>query len=376
MNYFKLFITNIFIFFREKKKLGILILIAVGILWIGIRHVSKKEEAKIYVEISHPIRKELIDTIATSGTISAEKESMLSSKIPGKIKFVYIKEGDSLTAHQKLIELESKELTLKKEIAESAHRSAASAIDEENYKRHKILLQEGVITKSEFDKIESEYKSAEADRERLEKTVELQKEEEEASLISSPFEALTAKILVHEGEVVQAGQPLVHLVNMNSVFITTPISSKNIHRIQNGMKAWVDIDGSQENVTDKFTGQIDTISPVADPLSRTFDVKVKIQNKNQTLKPGMFAKVNIITDRRPNALTIPKEALIKKDGLEGTQIYIIQNDRAHMQKIKVGLETTRDLEVIEPNLDLNTPVVTAGQSELFENAPVEITHGP
>ena len=137
------------------------------------------------------------------------------------------------------------------------------------------------------------------------------------------------------------------------------------------MEAHLTVDSSSNT----FKGMVDTLSPVADPLSRTFDAKIKIHNENHILKPGMFAKVSVITDRKPQAITLPKTALVKKEGLAGKWIYTVENNKAHLREIKIGLESAQDIEVISP-LDTQSIVVTAGQSELFDNATVSVVTPP
>ena len=362
-----------FIMITYSKKWIFVSILGIIVIASLIRYATKerKEEPIIYVEVTHPLQKEMIESISTTGTITAEKETTLASKISGKIKSIHVSEGDQLTSGQLVIQLESKELKLQKEIAQSAHRSAASQVDEENYKRHKALYEEGVITKAEFDKIESEYKAATSEKERLEKTVELQEEQQASSDLTAPFDALTAKIFVHEGEVIAAGQPLALLVNMDSVYAEVSIASHNIEKIKKDMEAHLMVDSSSNT----FKGMVDTLSPVADPLSRTFDAKIKIHNENHILKPGMFAKVSVITDRKPQAITLPKTALVKKEGLAGKWIYTVENNKAHLREIKIGLESAQDIEVISP-LDTQSIVVTAGQSELFDNATVSVVTPP
>lgn len=366
------FFNELYAFLIQHKKETVIALSSFAILIalaIGAHIIQKNIKSKpvIYVEVTQPVQKEMVESISATGTIAAEKQTTLASKIPGKIKAILIQEGQEVENEQKLIQLESKELELQTEIAESAHRSAASAIDEENYKRHKALYEEGVITKSEFDKIESEYKAAKADKERLEKTVQLQEEQKASSEITAPFPALTAQILVHEGEVIAAGQPLATLVSMDTVNVEVPIASQNIEKIKKGMEAHVTVDSSSET----FHGTLETISPVADPLSRTFESKIKIDNKKRLLKPGMFAKVSIIAQRRPQAITLPKTALVKKEDLPGKWIYTIKDKKAYLLQIQTGLESKDDIEVTSP-LDLTQTVVTAGQSELYEGAPISI----
>lgn len=351
------------------------LLVFAVILFIGlVVHRTRQNDLKknlVYVEVTRPLYKEMIDAISTTGSLIAEKQIMLSSKIPGKIQSVSVQQGDTLQKGQKLIQLEATELELQKSIAESAQRSAASVVDEENYKRHKILYEEGVITKAEFDKIESEYKAATSEKERLEKTVELQSEYASSSIISAPFSAIAAKVLATEGEVIQAGQPLAMLVNIDFVYVEVPISSIHIQKIQKGMPAEITTDISNK----KFHGVVDLIDPVADPVSRTFNLKVKIENQNHSLKPGIFAKVKIIADKHPKALTIPKTALTKKESAPSKPnskwIYTIQKNRASLKEIQTGFESAEEIEVISP-LDPQTFVVTAGQHKLYEGAPVSV----
>lgn len=360
---------NFFNWLWEHKKmivLGCAGILLVFTIFLQFSQKTKIEKPRIYVEVSHPVQKEMIDFIFGTGTIKAERETTVSSKIPGKIKSVLIKEGDPVTLDQLLIQLEAKELKLQTEIAQSAHRRSASAIDEENYKRHKKLLEEGVITQSEFDKIESEYKTAQAEKERLEKTVQLQEEQAASSELKASFSALTAKIFVHEGEVVSPGQPLAMLVNIDSVHVEVPVASKHINKVKKGLEAQVTI----ESTSQVFHGTIENISPVADPISRTFDVKIKVNNQGHLLKPGMFSKTSIVVDRHPQAWTLPKIALVKKEDLQGSFIYVIKDKKAHRKEIKLGLESAQDIEVLTP-LD-QEEVVIAGQNELYENAPVTI----
>lgn len=354
---------------KYRKYLSVAgILFLVGLLIHLSTREQKKEERVIYVEVTKPVRKTMENSIATTGTIKAQQRTTLSSKIPGKIQSIDVKTGDMVEKNEVLIRLESKELELQTEIAESAHRSAASSIDEENYKRHKILYEEGVITKAEFDKIESEYKAAKAEKDRQEKTVELQKEQVSSTAISSPFNAMAAKILVNSGEVIAAGQPLAILVNMDFVDVEVPIASKNIEQIKKGQEAQITVDSSPK----LFSGAVDRIEQVADPISRTFNGLIKVKNPNHILKHGMFAKVSIFVDRRPQAVTIPKTALVKKEDLQqGRWIYLIENNRAHLQQIETGLDSAEDIEVTSP-LDLQATVVVSGQSQLHEGASVSI----
>lgn len=352
-----------------KKNRVLFAMIALLLIGLAIHRTRQEAVRKnlVYVEVARPVQKEMIDLVSTTGTLIAEKQMTLSSKIPGRIQSISIQEGNAVQKGEILVQLEATELELQRSIAESAHRRSASIIDEENYKRHKVLYEEGVITKAEFDKIEAEYKAATAEKERLEKTVELQEEQASSSALAAPFGAIVAKVLATEGEVIQAGQPLAQLVNIDSVFAEVSISSVHIQKIQKGMPAEMTTDASVE----KFPGVVDKIDPIADPVSRTFNAKIKIENRNHLLKPGIFTKVQIITDRHPRALTIPKTALVKKETLEGKWIYTLKKNRAHLQQIKTGFESAEDIEVVSA-LDPRTEIVTAGHHKLYEGAPVSI----
>ena len=341
-------------------------IIALIILW-QVQRSGKDQSPLVYVDVTQPTVRMMTETLSTSGTIKAKQELTLSTKIQGKVQSVLVKSGEAVQTGQRLIELESKALKLQTEIAESAHRSAASAIDEENYKRHKILYEEGVITKAEFDKIESDYKAAQADKERLASTVELQKEQASSTEITAPFDATAAQVYVKEGEVIQAGQPLALLVNMDRVEVEVPIASKNISKISEGQEAWVRVDSSP----DPFNGKVIPVEQVADPISRTFKSIIHVDNKNHHLKSGMFAKVSVVTERKPQALSLPKSAFVKKEDLTGSWVYIVKEGVAHLTAVQTGLEDAQFREVLS-GLSPQDQVVSLGQSRLTEGTRVQI----
>ncbi|MBI4041231.1 MAG: efflux RND transporter periplasmic adaptor subunit [Deltaproteobacteria bacterium] len=335
-----------------------------------IRGIEKKEPA-VYVEVATPRLLEMKAVVSASGTVKAKQETTLSSKIAGRANKIITSEGNTVAQDEPLIELDATELEIQKDIAESAQRRAASSVDEGNYKRHKILYEEGVISKAEFDKIELEYKGSKAEKERLENTVKLQDEHVQSSRIQAPFHAIVAKIFIHEGEVVAPGQPLVQLVNMDEVLIEIPIIAKHIPKILPGLETQVSVEGLPQT----FQGSVFRVSPVADPMSRTFETQIMVQNQTHILKPGMFAKVEVITDRKPQALTLPKAALVKQEERAGQFIYIIENQTAHLKEIQTGLESDHHIEILTP-LAPNTQVVTAGQSQLHDTAHVSIVASP
>ncbi|OGQ16842.1 MAG: hypothetical protein A3B70_07340 [Deltaproteobacteria bacterium RIFCSPHIGHO2_02_FULL_40_11] len=348
-----------------------LTLLGISLLIAGLIYTLKKEKIppkqNVYVEVTYPKLGNIEEELSATGNIEAMKEALLSSKTGGRVQTVHVEEGQLVQEGTLLVKLEAKELELQKQAAESAKRSAASHIDEENYKRHKILYEEGIISKAEFDKIEAQYKSAQAETERLGKQVNLQEEQVASSEITAPFRAIAAKVFVHEGENVAPGQPIAQLMNMEQVTVTVPVVSKDIEKIKLGQKAKIRVDAS----SDVFEGNIHQISQVADPITRTFDVKIKVQNTKNILKPGMFAKAWIVTHEKNQTLIIPKTALVKREDLTEPHIYTVQDQKAHLQKVKLGIETQTHVEIQTP-IPLSWPIVTAGQSQLYEGAPVQI----
>jgi hypothetical protein len=119
-------------------------------------------------------------------------------------------------------------------------------------------------------------------------------------------------------------------------------------------------------------GRIARLSPVLDPATRTAPIEVEIPNDQYRLKPGMYARVGIITESHPNALVVPTNALVDAGGTRG--VYLSVNNVAAFHPVKIGIEGNERTEILDGLAD-GDRVVTTGAAGLRNGDPIVLAGG-
>jgi multidrug efflux pump subunit AcrA (membrane-fusion protein) len=107
----------------------------------------------------------------------------------------------------------------------------------------------------------------------------------------------------------------------------------------------------------------------ADPASRTFTARIAIANTGHALKPNMFARATIVTGKVTNAMLVPKEAVVNREGK--TFVVRVVNDEAEVVPVQTGIATGNDIVVRSPALSRSDKIVTEGQNSLTTGQKVK-----
>jgi len=121
-----------------------------------------------------------------------------------------------------------------------------------------------------------------------------------------------------------------------------------------------------------FMGRIARVSPVLDPATRTAPLEVEISNPQYRLKPGMYARVGIITESHPNALVVPTNAVVDVNGTRG--VYLSVNNLAAFHPVKIGIEGNARTEILD-GVAVGDRVVTTGAAGLRNGDPIILAGG-
>jgi len=378
------------------------------------------KEAPIPIEVVPAEIADLEVKIFSRGDIEAEAEVQVLSKVWGRLEALLTDEGEAVVAGQAISVIEHEDLQAEVERAaaeldsvraEWALMQAGTRVQEleqaeDKVRRAEANLEEATITlnrierlfaggfvpKEALDKarvahtaVETALAIAKKDlgilqegarkEERQELLARVRKAEanlERARIdlanatITAPITGVVSKRHVDEGEFITLGAPLFTVVAMDTVKVLVDVVERDIPSIEVGAAAWLRVDAYPGEV---FTGQVAKISPVVDPDTRTAEVEIRVANPGYKLKPGMYARVEILIERRKNALLVPKEALLP--GQDSPTIYIHKDGLAHLRNIEVGVEERGLVEVLS-NLEPGEEVVIAGQTKLRDSAPVRI----
>ena len=212
---------------------------------------------------------------------------------------------------------------------------------------------------------EAKIKGVQAQAEQAEVALGLAKIRLEDCTIKAPISGIISKRFVDVGAMVGPTQPLVSIVDIDTVKLLTHVSDEDLDKVKLTREVEVKV-GTYLNRS--YQVKEINISPVMDPLSRKIEVKINISNPDYLLKPGMFPKIKLWGEKK-NVLLVPKWAVVKKEGKE--QVFVVRDNRAYLQKVIVGLEKDGLVQIMK-GLKEGDQVVISGQIDLNSGDPVVI----
>jgi multidrug efflux pump subunit AcrA (membrane-fusion protein) len=144
---------------------------------------------------------------------------------------------------------------------------------------------------------------------------------------------------------------------------------KDFKRVVPGASAEVEVDAFPG---EKFSGAVSRVAPAFDPATRTAPMEIEVPNPGFRLKPGMYARVRLVTGRNANALTVPRAAIVDIEGKRG--VYVLEQDVAKFRSVETGIVDTERVEVLN-GLTEGTRVVTTGAVALRDGDRVAVAGG-
>jgi len=282
------------------------------------------------------------------------------------------------------------EITQAEQLVRQTKASWETSLD--NYGRLKNLKDRDFISQQRLDEAmlqvtlsEAEYRSAsekltllkkgarQEDRDALlaqirqaEATVRLAEMQLKNTTICAPISGVVSKRFVDQGTLVSKTTPIVRIVAMHRVKAVVQIVESELAQLRCGTTADISVDAYREEI---FKGTVTCISPTVDPESRTADVEIQMDNRDYRLKPGMFARVNLVVQRRNGVLLLSEDSLLRESG--SARVFIHDSGRASLREVTLGLEGEQNVEVLG-GLQEGDEVIVAGHYELRDGMPVKV----
>lgn len=363
----------------------IIILSVVVIIFFVVRAVffppqkhskMKKDEAQTIEEDLVPVkvfkvgRFNFEDSLNSLGTIKGGVEFKLSFEIPGVISAINYREGERYEEGALLISLRQDDilLRLKRSQAEQQKALSALAIEEEKLKEHEKLFEIGAIPRSTLEKVRHEVDQAKYGAESM--TLEMKANEAilEKSNLYAPSAGTIGELNIEEGEGVTQNTLVGTHVSTDRVVAEFGITEREINKISLGQNAKVFVDAYSDKI---FEGTVENVAPVIIGTSRTADVKVRIENPEGLLLPGMFARIKILLYQKKNTLVVPNDAL---QGKENEQyVFTVDPEEKIVTKTPVVIGYSRvDYAQVDSGLREGNLVAISGLDRLEEGAKVKV----
>jgi membrane fusion protein (multidrug efflux system) len=293
-------------------------------------------------------------TIDTVGTLLASESAEIRAEIAGTVKTVNFTEGQPVKKDDSLVEIDDSLIRADLMKAEAAYNVRQSA-----FTRNDKLKSSGYVSSQDWEQIRGSLEEAKADIEstriRLDKTK-----------VRAPFDGQAGLRSFSVGDYVKVGDLLTTLDAVDPVKITFTMPEKNYGDIKPGQKISFFVDAWP---SESFSGDIYAISPHINQDTRNFEVKAAIPNGEGRLRPGMFARVGIVTAVHEGARVIPEQAIVPKG--DDSFVFVVRDGKAVLQKISIGLRQKGSVEVTS-GLTAGETVVTEGIMKIQDGAPVMV----
>lgn len=291
-----------------------------------------------------------------TSTVVAFEETHLSPALQGRIRSVKVEVNDHVKQGQLIAEMDRTQLDQTRLQYEQLKTDLA---------RMDTLLQYGSVTQQSYDQMESQ----------VESTRLILKNLEENTLLRAPYSGIITGKYYNDGELFSptpntpAGKAaLVSLIQINPVKVMVNLSEKYLPLVKEGMHADVSTDVYPGNV---FSGKVFRIHPTVSAATRTFVTEVTVPNKDESLRPGMFARVSLKLGEK-EALIVPAIAVLQQTGTNERFVMLHENGIA--KKVTVQILTRQDdqLEIYSPDLKGGEQLIYAGQGKVENGSPVNV----
>lgn len=312
------------------------------------------EEATVPVEVAQVETGDIAAFFTGTANLEAEEETEVVAKVGGVVKKIFVEEGKYIKAGQILAKLDDEKLAVQLEQVKTNLQKL-----ENEYLRSQELSKKSLISEEEFQRAKYEYKHQKA-------AYNLAKLELDYTSIRAPISGVVAERMIKVGNMVLPNQAIFRITGLDPLIAALHVPERQMGKLRVGHSAKLRVDALQD---DEFPGRVERISPVVDPSTGTVKVTIEVHDKSRKLKPGMFARVNIIYDVHSNSMLVPKDAIIAED--KQSCVFVVRDSIAYRQFVETGYINTTHIEVLK-GLATSDTVVTTGKGSLKDSAKVEI----
>ncbi|MBL9187383.1 MAG: efflux RND transporter periplasmic adaptor subunit [Opitutaceae bacterium] len=235
------------------------------------------------------------NSLGAPGSLDAVQGVTVAAEMPGKIVKLAFEAGAAVKAGDVLVQLD-----ISTEEAQLRAAEANAALAKANLARAKDLRQSNTNSLSELDASEAQAKQAEAQAEAIRAVIA-------KKTIRAPFSGRLGLRMVNLGQILREGDPIATLQTLDPIYVNFSLPQQRLALLAVGTAVQVSSDAAPG---DKFPGKINAISPEIDATTRNIRVQATIANRDEKLRPGMYASVEVLLPTDTKVLMIPVTAVL------------------------------------------------------------------
>ncbi len=295
------------------------------------------------------VHRQSVDQIAEyTATVESFKTNNISSSSPNRIKQILVDVGSKVGKGQKVVVLDDVNIEQLRVRLENAERE---------YNRAVKLLEIGGGTQQAVDQLKTEL---DASRRQYRNLVE-------NTVLLSPISGVVTARNYDPGDMTGT-LPILTIEQVNPVKVMVNVSEADFPKVHNGMKAAIKLDVYPDQ---EFTGIVHLIHPSIDSSTRTFTIEITIDNNENKVLPGMFARVTLNFGTNENVV-VPDRAVVKQSGSGNKYVYVLNADSTvSYNRVELGRRIDNTYELIS-GVEDGSNVVISGQTRLADGAKVTV----
>jgi RND family efflux transporter MFP subunit len=374
------------------KKLAMGLAAVVAVLLAGCGGDSRadaksrgreKEDPARQVRVARAEQGRLSRTISVAGTLAADEQAQLATKVAGRLERVYVDIGSRVTRGQVIARLVPTDFELRMQQAESALaqartqlglppggpdaivppeqtavvRQAAATLKQAQLTRDRMarLFGQQLIPQSDLDTADAALGVAEG---RYQEAVEtartrqgllsqriselaIARQQLTDSVLTAPFDGAIRDRLANAGDYVAAGTPVAVLVRIHPLRLKLAVPERESAGVKVGQPVELTVEGDPI----RHTGRIARMSPAITEANRTLLVEAEVPNPDGSLRPGSFARAEIVVEAADPAVLVPASAIVTFAGID--KVIGVENGKAVEKRVKTGRRSGERVEIVE-----------------------------
>jgi RND family efflux transporter MFP subunit len=350
--------------------------------------------------------KSLDQLVVVTGTLAAEQEVVLGMKVPGRVADISVDLGSAVQKGDAVARLDTTDFELRMRQAEAAVqqarvrlglspessdqsvviektaivRQARAEMDGARFRLDRALLlnDKGLLPKADLDTANSGYKVAEAryedslDEARNRQAVlaqrrselEIARQQLADSVLYAPVSGMVQHRSANVGQYLAAGAQIVSIVQMHPLRLRTAVPEREARTVRAGQAVRVVVEGAP-GVHD---GRVARLSPSFDEANRTLLVETQVSNTAGILRPGAFARAEVVVSSGQRALVVPESSVVSFAGIE--RVFAVKDGKASEKRVKTGRRNEEGIEILEGISAGDQVVLSPGNMTDGENVVV------
>lgn len=337
--------------------------LALAVIGAGCSHDARNADATAHDD-AQPIAVAVVPaenakverTVSLVGAFYANEEVAIAAQIEARVAAFGPDMGDHVDQGDVLVRLDDADLQAS--LREIEARVAKAHADNA---RAQVLRTQGIMAAEEAEKMRTEAAVFEAQRDVIKVKID-------RTVIRAPFAGAIAGRDTSLGAVVKSGQTLYKLVQDDPLKFRTPVPERFAGYLELGQLIRVSVDAYPGRV---FEGKITRINPTSETANRSITIEALVPNPDRLLRPGFFAKGDLVYDPKGDAVVVPEKALTTFAGV--TKLFVVAGGKAEERVVRTGIAVGDDRREIADGVKLGEQVAVTNVDKLEQGAPVTVT---